>query len=192
MEENMFNKYQLIYEKPNSMTKELCKEFIELFTSETTLHPKISSITLLKNEQNNATEKKRKYLHKELCSHLDKYKNGINKSTRVLSSDNNKRDFKTTDLKSDDVEFIIQKDKYVNSEENMVFEKRVSKYTKILKFIWFLNDYDGEILFWREHKIRPTIGTFLLFPTSWCFPYEELLPINFERYIITGYIQNDF
>jgi len=188
----MFDKTKLIYQKPKSITRELCKEFIDVFNTETILHPKISSITLLNKDTNAEIKQKWKFLYKELCFHVDKYTKDINQSTQVSKTDNNDIPFETIQINTDKIEFSIQKDKYEEGGQNVFFEKKITKYTKILKFMWFLNNYDGEIVFWKECAIRPTAGMFLLFPTSWCVPYEELLPMNFERYVITGYVQYNF
>jgi hypothetical protein len=55
-------------------------------------------------------------------------------------------------------------------------------------YIWFLNDYDGEIIFWNEYRIIPKCGKFIMFPISWCFPYQEIIHSDANKYIVYGYI----
>jgi len=57
----------------------------------------------------------------------------------------------------------------------------------MLRFIWFMNDYDGEILFPNNHKIIPKKGKLIIFPASWVFPYEEINNKSAEIIMITGY-----
>jgi hypothetical protein len=63
---------------------------------------------------------------------------------------------------------------------------------KRLFFVWFLNDFNGEILFWNDYYVRPTAGSLLIFPASWCFPFSEVVKHNETVSMITGYVYNSF
>jgi len=83
--------------------------------------------------------------------------------------------------------FIITKYNY--SQTSINNEIKISNNRdKNLCFVWFLNNYDGEYIFWNSYKIKPEIGKFLLFPNSWCFLYEEFIKLNQDKYIIYGYV----
>ena len=61
-------------------------------------------------------------------------------------------------------------------------------HVKILSFIWFFNDFDGEIIFAGGRTIRPEAGKLLIFPTSWCFSHSEYVRNNSDVVSITGYV----
>ena len=138
------------------------------------------------------SKKKIVFLHNEINKNIDIYIKKINTITFVPPENNNNNIFKTLKVHTNNVEFTIKKEIFNETHEKVVFEKKVVDYNKILKFIWFLNDYDGELVFWKNYPIRPKSGTLIIFPTSWCFPYEDIMITNSTRYIITGNIQHDY
>jgi len=62
-----------------------------------------------------------------------------------------------------------------------------NKNDKNIGFIWFLNNYDEEIIFCNEYKIKPKMGTLILFPSSCHFQYQEINTNDKAIYIIKGY-----
>ena len=83
------------------------------------------------------------------------------------------------------------------NEKSIINNKRIiflyedsGKTTRIKKFhfIWFLNEYEGEIIFWNNYSIKPLAGKLLIFPASWCFPFFELTKFNQTIFTISGFI----
>jgi len=64
-----------------------------------------------------------------------------------------------------------------------------SKSSRILTFIWYLNDVDegGETCF-IFGKIKPKQGKLLIFPSTWNYPHKGNIPVSNDKYIITGWI----
>jgi hypothetical protein len=62
------------------------------------------------------------------------------------------------------------------------------------EFILFLNDVEegGEVEIMGKTKIKPEKGKLLIFPSGWCFPYCNKMPISDDQYIITGKIFKKF
>lgn len=163
--QNLLNKKEtFIYQKYNSITNELCEDIIEIYNN-----------TSDKNYIQYSSEfsKIKKYLINVLKQYLLAYKKKINTC-------------KIFNFNFDLCNFIIEDSK---SHNNIHYLHKFSKTTPHhFIYIWFLNDYDGQIIFFNDYKIIPKMGLFLLFPISWCFPYEELIKLNENRYIIYGYI----
>ena len=83
------------------------------------------------------------------------------------------------------------------NEKSIINNKRIiflyedsGKTTRIKKFhfIWFLNEYEGEIIFWNNYSIKPLAGKLIIFPASWCFPFFELTKFNQTIFTISGFI----
>jgi len=61
---------------------------------------------------------------------------------------------------------------------------------RMLTFLWYINDVEegGETQFWKNVKIKPTVGKLVLFPASWTYPHKANIPISHDKYVITGWI----
>ena len=175
-----------------SMSESLCEKIMEKFDLDIKNNNEI-----LNNELNEIQEKVIDktygkiylFLMNELNKNIIKYVDFFN----IDKIFNIKRIY---DLKDN---VIIKK--HVNNENtqnnadkpNVVEIKHKSyldydKNRKLFSFIWILNDYDGEIIFWNEYVIKPQKGMFLLFPNSWCFPHSEILKLNQTQFVIYGSI----
>lgn len=165
-----YEKTTFIYEKNNSLSDELCEYIIDIYNNECT-----SDVFKIKKDE---YEKLTQFLTNELVDNISKYENEIN----TIES------YKIIEIKKDIIEFFIEKnmnDKhihYVNRYDHEIYK------TKSFIYIWFLNEYDGEIVFWNEYKITPKIGKFVMFPLSWCFSYDELIKLESNKIILYGYI----
>jgi hypothetical protein len=182
----LYKKETFIYEKSNSITNDLCKDIIEIYNND-----EKKKINQKYNIDENIEYKKLKtYLITDLNTHIFNYIKKINKIYNY-----NLININMNEIKIIDYSFFIDNNSSNNSSSNNItFINRFSieKHGNIKKFmyIWFLNDYDGELIFWNEYKIIPKCGNFLLFPVSWCFPYQEIINFNTNKYIIYGYIYN--
>jgi hypothetical protein len=178
MQSFLYKKETFIYEKKNSITHELCKDIIEIFETDRI----INDCNCYNIDCNTNYNKIKSYLTKELGKNLNNYNKKIDK---IKNYNMIEKKIKNCDKK---IAFYIEKNK---STYNFNYINRVSIGStdiKLLMYIWVLNDYDGEIIFWNEYKIIPKAGSFIMFPISWCFPYEELIDLQNDKYIIYGYI----
>ena len=141
----------------------------------------------------------KKYLSKEIKKSLIKYVNNINSMFAAKSSTNNNQYYQVllSGCINNISEFTINKYSINDINNNIAIKNNNRVITdfnknrlKILCFIWFLNDYDGEIVFWNNYKIIPKAGKLIIFPASWCFPYQEVLKTKTEILNISGYVFN--
>ena len=65
-----------------------------------------------------------------------------------------------------------------------------AKKVRQLTYIWYLNDIvdGGETEFWANHRIKPTTGKLIIFPSHWTYPHKGLVPKSDDKYIITGWL----
>ena len=165
----------------NSITKELCKDIIDKFETEIN-NNNININTICDNKEMLIDEtygKIQKYLIRELNENIFKYR----------------ARFETVDYKlkvepaSTTTPIIIKKQTYVQDEIEIQKKLELNNIEiKKFLFIWFLNDCDGELVFWDDYKIRHTSGRFVLIPISWCFNYYEILNKMDTQYKICGII----
>lgn len=170
--EFLYKKETFIYEKNNSITDELCKDIIEIFEND------ISNNNRYTMDYNDEYKKIKRYLTEELKKYIHNYEKKIN----------GMKDYKIIDIKNHNFVFYIENNNKPNDIINYINRTTVKNNVRLLMYIWFLSDYDGEIIFWNEYKIIPKAGKFIMFPVSWCFPYQELIQLQTKKYIIYGYI----
>jgi hypothetical protein len=165
----------------NSITKELCKDIIDKFNSEIN-NNNINISTIGDNKEMLIDEtfgKIQKYLIRELNENIFKYRSI----------------FETVDYKlklepaSTTTPIIIKKLRQLEDEIEIQQKLELNNIEiKKFLFIWFLNDCDGELVFWNDYKIRHKLGRFVLMPISWCFNYYENLNKMDTEYKICGII----
>ncbi len=63
-------------------------------------------------------------------------------------------------------------------------------WTRSVAAIWYLNDDfdEGETEFVSGRKIKPGVGKLLMFPSIWVYPHRGVAPKNGSKYIITSFI----
>jgi hypothetical protein len=173
MQNFLYKKETFIYEKNNSITDELCKDIIEIFEND------VSNNNCM--DYNDEYIKIKRYLTEELKKNIQSYEKKINGVSGI-------EDYKIIDVKNYNFVFFIENNNKPNDIINYINRTTSKNNVKLLMYIWFLNDYDGEIIFWNEYKIIPKAGNFIIFPVSWCFPYQELIHLQTQKYIIYGYV----
>ena len=179
----LYEKKIFIYEKNNSMPYDLCNDIIDIY--ENSEYKKLNKKHSIHSDSH--FTKLRAFLIKELIKNMNEYIKTINKKSKctLLKNDN---------IKFNMLSFFIKNIKIMKEVSNqealpIKLSNRVkNNQIKKLMFVWFLNDYDGEIIFCNEYNIKPKCGKILIFPVSWCFPYEEIIKLEEDKYIIYGYI----
>lgn len=66
--------------------------------------------------------------------------------------------------------------------------------TRVLTFIWYLNTVNegGETEFLNgRFKIKPETGKLLIFPATWTYMHQGIMPISSDKYIVTGWFNSD-
>jgi hypothetical protein len=167
-----YEKATFIYEKNNSLTDELCEYIIGVYNDDC-----ISELHKIKNDK---YKKLTQFLKNELFNNLSEYENKINKFEKI----------NMIQIKKDIIEFFIEKNINNNNINHVNRYNHNTFKTKEYIYIWFLNKYDGEIVFWNNYKIIPKVGKFVMFPISWCFSYSELINLQSNKIILYGYLYN--
>ena len=196
MSKKNYNRELFIYETNNSLTNEICEEIIMNFTNDA------YNDNLYSNFLDNKWNRIIKSLKKQLLTHFNIYLASFNKPFICNDSMNYNMEFRAISI---DLNQTLEKFVFVikkvsseqltdtNSEQltdtKFVRQSKIDKSIKLFQYIWFLNDYDGEMVFWREHSIKPKAGKLVIFPTSWCFPYEDFTKKSDKKYYIKGQIQ---
>ena len=188
MSKKIYKKETFIFEKNNSITTELCNDIIDLYDINKydiiDLYDinkydiiDLYDINKYDNYDKFINAKVTKFLHNELKANLCKYRKSLNKINN----------YNIINIKNLKCSLFIKKIKLINET---IYTKRFSETNniKIFMYIWFLNDYDGEIIFWNDYRITPKCGKFIVFPVSWCFPYHEIIRSDANKYILYGYI----
>jgi hypothetical protein len=212
MSKKNYNRELFIYETNNSLTNEICEEIIMNFTNDA------CNDILYSNFLDNKWNRIIKSLKKQLLTHFNIYLASFNKPFICNLSMNYNMEFRAISIDLNQTlekfVFVIKKVSSeqltdtnseqltdtnseqltdTNSEQltdtKFVRQSKIEKSIKLFQYIWFLNDYDGEMVFWREHSIKPKAGKLVIFPTSWCFPYEDFTKKSDKKYYIKGQIQ---
>jgi hypothetical protein len=194
-------KENFIYTKLNSLTEPIINEIINNYK-----FLKLHFDEIMVTDNNFSCENKdykmlnylkiKKYLSNEIQTNLYKYIEIINK----LSENNT---FKVLH-NSDSVNISNFNYNKIDTNQNLINDRSFddrriehlyhSKYSifkeKKFFFLWFLNEYNGEIIFWNNYVIKPKAGMLLIFPSSWCFPFSEFIEENQIKYAISGYVFN--
>ena len=172
-------KEDLIYVKNDQIPKSLLSEIIN------------NMERCEKYEKNERLIKIYLFLKKIIKQNLFTYVNKVNESG-CLSSIFNYTDIKNISnlkvSKKQNDEPLIDCKRIFNSV-NSKFKRTLI--IKKLNFILFLNDFDGEICFWKDFKIIPKAGTLIIFPASWCYPFSEFIKPNKTALTMTGYVYNE-
>jgi hypothetical protein len=203
-----------IYTNPNSLSKEICEDIIELYERDKDygyvgatghgLDKKIKDSWDLSIHQmiNNIDKKEwiniHKLLYTELYTNLKIYLNNLsNKNEYSKNRIDNCIKFNIIEanlLKAES--FQIQKyepltGKYIYHQDGKteIDQKRY----RVITYLWYLNDVfeGGETEFWGTYKVKPEAGKLILFPATWSYPHCGNIPISNAKYIITGWLYAD-
>lgn len=181
--------YIKIYE--NALSKEVCENFIKIFEENT--EKQVNGITGSGFQPNTKVTKEMHFFDEP----LNKYDNllfenlhiHLNKYIKI-----NNLNF----LNIDDSGYQLQK--YIANEGfyNMHDDRCITIRNKLLSnrvitYLWYLNDVEkgGETIF-MNFKIKPKTGSLLLFPSTWTYIHGGKMPISNDKYIITGWIWENF
>jgi hypothetical protein len=184
---------EYIYEKENSIDKEICQQIINCFENSNLKYDGcIRSGGILKNVKDTTDLHFREepqmfteidnILYNELNKNVYQYINNINNKCITLMCD------QFTDSGFQIQKYIKNTGKYIYHNDTEI--KYEEKRHRILTYLWYLNDVDegGETEFFGSHRIKPKCGKFILFPACWTFPHCGKTPISTDKYIITGWI----
>ena len=184
----MINYFNFIFEKENSIHDLLLEDMIELYQIERE-RDSFCDFVIMYDDQ---FSKFKTFLLNELNTSLYLYIIQLTEKTENIEL---KQYFRKTLSDIHISEFKIVTKLFQNKEYDVINDKKIIRaYDKnyankiiMLRFIWFMNDYDGEILFPCNHKVIPKKGKLVIFPASWIFPYEEVNNKSSEIITITGF-----
>ena len=198
------NKY--IYINENSISRELCKDIINLFEVEegryigktrNGVDKDVKDTTdYLINPEDKKWTKIHSFLKTELNNNLKSYLKKLNENdcinnTEQLSSNIEYNYFSELALFFNT--FMIQKynkncGRYIyHNDSHIDFS---NKSNRIITYLWYLNDVKegGQTVIEDNIKITPSAGKLLLFPACWTYPHCGKIPISNNKYILTGWI----
>jgi len=203
-----------IYTNPNSLSKEICEDIIELYERDKKyVHRGVTGIgedlkvkdtwdlainLILNNEEIKEWVNIHKLLYTELYSNLKNYIESFNNNEvynkNRIDTCNKFKIICANPLKAET--FQIQKSepltgKYVYHQDGL-YELQQKRY-RIITYLWYLNDVDegGETEFWGTYKVKPEAGKLIFFPATWSYPHCGNIPISNAKYIITGWLCAD-
>jgi Rps23 Pro-64 3,4-dihydroxylase Tpa1-like proline 4-hydroxylase len=195
-----FNIIDLVYTNKNSISHELCNDMINLFEREENRYAGHTASGLNKNIKdttdfvitNGGTrwDKINKVLSKELnnnvIEYVKKYNNMVDPNYQIFGTNY----LSTASMQLQKYEKNIGKYVYHEDSRCEFNDRKIRKLT----FLWYLNDVHegGETEFWSKHRIKPEAGKLVLFPACWTFPHRGNVPISNDKYIITGWLWQDY
>lgn len=173
------------FEKNNFITKELCKELIDIVNSN---KYEFNSINI------NTSRVKKQYISYKIYDEiLNKYIKNI-LQYEVLSYLKNHRNNSDTKFYFENYFEILkfENDSHFSSYDYDYdnYEKNNKIYYSIIKYYVFLNDNfdNGEIEILNSYIIKPKTGKGIIAESGWCFPYKQNISLNFSKYILTGFV----
>ena len=196
----MNNIIDLIYINKNSLSRELCNDMINLFELEEDKTPGYTSNGMNKNVKDttdfvitnssshwdNINRILCKELNYNVKEYVDKCSNTVNHTYKLFNT--NCLTVETMQLQK----YEKNSGKYVYHEDSRCdfTNRKIRKIT----FLWYLNDVEegGETEFWSKYRIKPEAGKLILFPASWTFPHTGKVPISNDKYIITGWLWQQY
>jgi len=194
------NIIDLLYVKQHSISPELCHDMINLFEQSDGRYDGVTADGLNKQAKDTTDfiitsggsqwSRINKLLSKELNNNVKDYVTKYNKQVNDTY-----HIFGTTYLTSDS----MQLQKYNKNAGKYVYHQDFScdwknKKMRQLTFMWYLNDVEegGETEFWSKYRIKPEVGKLVLFPASWTFPHRANVPLSSAKYIITGWLWEQY
>jgi hypothetical protein len=183
---------EYIYEKENSLDRELCQQIINHFENSSMKYDGVTSAGMNKKIKDTTDlhfisepilfKDIDTILYNELNVNLFKCIEKINNKCHHLNIIN------YTDSGFQIQKYIKNTGKYLYHNDSQInFQEKKSR---VLTYLWYLNDVEegGETEFFGNYKIKPICGKFVLFPATWTFPHCSNVPKSSDKYIITGWI----
>jgi len=181
--------YIKIYE--NALSNDLCKEIIKTFDANSEKH---IDGTIFRGIDKTIKNTKEMYFCEKCLNHFDHY---LFESLNI-HLEKYLKEHKWTFLNMTDSGYQIQK--YIANEgfysfhsdtRTELINNKLSN--RVITFLWYLNDVEkgGETLF-TNLKIKPKTGSLLFFPSTWTYIHSGTMPISNDKYIITGWILENF
>jgi hypothetical protein len=199
-----------VYTNKFSLSQEVCSNIIELFENLEIIYDGLTQGGLQKNVKNTKDfiipENEAKWykyyqlFHKELNRNIKLYINKLNENPKFQNINQNTtniyKHFENSKL-SHSV-FMIQR--YNQNEGRYVYHHDFSidyenMKNRVITYLWYLNDVEdgGETDFPDLNiQIKPETGKLVLFPATWDFPHCGKLPKSSNKYIVTGWLYEDF
>jgi len=194
------NIIDLLYIKQHSISIEVCNDMIKLFEKSDGRYDGVTASGL--NKQTKYTTdlvitdggphwtRFNKLLSKELNNnvreYVKKYNNKVSETYEIFGTN-----YLTTES--------MQLQKYNKNVGKYIYHQDFScdwknKKMRQLTFMWYLNDVEvgGETEFWSKYRIKPEAGKLVLFPASWTFPHRANVPLSSDKYIITGWLWEQY
>tara|TARA_R100000655_G_scaffold77228_2_gene116274 strand:+ start:59 stop:655 length:597 start_codon:yes stop_codon:yes gene_type:complete len=184
----------LIYENDNSLSPEICKEIILRFKRDDRTKPGITVSGKVMPDIKKSTDLPisgleewkdiDQILFKTLTNEVEKYQDTIDKiigvpeiplwSANIKDDGYNVKEYKPGDYYNWHVDTFTFGDAW----------------SRTIACIWYLDTVEegGETEFNCGHKITPSPGKLILFPSTWTYPHRGLPPIKGEKHIITSFI----
>ena len=183
-----------IYEKKNSLTKEICLNIIEYFENNPNQQYKgIVGYSKSVNENQKITTDMAFQLPYNEDSIVTEFLNIL-----LIELNKNIKDYvlntSLSDINDKLIIKTIQLQKYTKNfgkfETHTDCECEDGYTYRVITFIWYLNDVDngGETEFFGNHLIKPEQGKLVLFPSDWFVPHKGRMPVSNDKYIVTGWI----
>lgn len=188
---------KFIYVNKDSISRELCKDIIDMFEMENDRYPGIVGNGYLNKNVKDTTDfvmtsggshwdRINETLIRELTANVTEY---IKRCNSMVND--NYKTFYTGMLSTTSLQiqkYIQNIGKFTYHEDSRV--DFVNKSVRKITFLWYLNDVTdgGETEFWSDYKITPEFGKLILFPAEWSFPHTGKIPISNDKYIITGWL----
>jgi hypothetical protein len=85
--------------------------------------------------------------------------------------------------------YIKNKGKFIYHDDANI-DYQTKKY-RLLTYIWYLNDVDegGETSFrYQDLKVKPDKGGVVVFPATWTYPHEALVPRSSDKLILSSFL----
>lgn len=183
------DKYIQIYE--NALPNNICEEIIKLF--EDNFHEHNDGIT--GGGLNKSIKVTREMRFNE--GPLNKFDNLLfTNLNKYLNTYINMLDIRFNEIHDSgyQIQKYIKKEGFYKLHHDSRASIRNNKISnRIITYLWYLNDVEegGETLF-STFKIKPKMGSLLLFPSTWTYIHGGEMPISNDKYIITGWVWDNF
>jgi hypothetical protein len=185
-----FNNF--VYITKNSLDENCCNEIIKLFENSDKTYKGVTSggineniktsIDLRMDMDPKVFKDLDKILYDELNKHLYKYIDIANQNCHTIEvSLYEDSGFQIKKYIKNIGFYKYHNDEYINFSQDTY---------RVITYIWYLNNIEigGETEFGGNIKIKPETGKLVLFPASWTFPHCGLMPVDNDKYIVSGWI----